>query len=215
MIGVLAFASTNVSIEEVLEVQGKKQQEEIEGAWIGDKYVSEWFNAFKVSLLTAVGEFPDDLPLYRFLDWIIFTLCIVFNLIVLFNLLIAIVSENLTRIQENWEQTSYKEKVVTICHLQDTLFGRRRKLRNPNELIFIAQEIQSADLDQKEKMLSSEFSSLKSEIKRLHDELSAFRLANNEEMTALRSAISGTTKGDKSEDIQRNLQALLQTYDLS
>ena len=148
LIGVLAFASTNVSIEEVLEAQGKKQEEYIEDAWVGEKYLSEWFNAFKVSLLTTVGEFPgDDLPLYRVLDWIIFILCIAFNLIVLFNLLIAIVSENLTRILENWEQTKYKEKVVTICHLQDTLYGYRKKKRDPNELIFIAQEIKSADLD--------------------------------------------------------------------
>ena len=94
-----------------------------------------------------MGQFTEDLPNYRFLDWIIFTLCIIFNLIVLFNLLIAIVSDTFTRIKDNWQQTSYKEKVLTICYLQDTLLGRIKKDPNPNELIFIAQEIKSIDTD--------------------------------------------------------------------
>ena len=45
LIGVLAFASTNVSIEEALEAKSKKDQEVIENAYEGKKGISEWYDA--------------------------------------------------------------------------------------------------------------------------------------------------------------------------
>lgn len=151
LIGVVAFASTVVSINEVLEVQGKKEPVVIpEDANWYDRYATEWVEAMKVQFLTVVGQFTEDLPLYRTGDWVIFILALVINLIVLFNLLIAIVSETYTTIQENWEKTSYKEKALTICQLQDTLLGFWESKSNPNELVFVAKEIESSEADSEE-----------------------------------------------------------------
>ena len=45
LIGVLAFSSTNVSIEEVLRIQGLKEREVNEDAWFIEKYFGGWFDA--------------------------------------------------------------------------------------------------------------------------------------------------------------------------
>ena len=45
LVGVLAFSSTNISIEEVLKVQGKKERVVSEDTWFGEKYFGEWFDA--------------------------------------------------------------------------------------------------------------------------------------------------------------------------
>ena len=103
LIGVVAFASTVVSIDEILRIQGKKEARVIsdDADWY-DLYAVGWVEAIKSQMLTVVGQFTDDLPLYRNGDWVIFILALVINLIVLFNLLIAIVSETYDNIRENW-----------------------------------------------------------------------------------------------------------------
>ena len=50
-------------------------------------------------------------------------------------------SETFNEVKADWKWISYKEKVLTICHLQDTLLGLIKPLKNPNELIFIAKEL--------------------------------------------------------------------------
>ena len=99
------------------------------------------------------------MPLYRTGDWIIFILALVINLIVLFNLLIAIVSETFTRILENWEKTSYKEKTTTICQLQDTILGVEmlQMDENPNELVFVAKQIETSGEDGAENQIAQQF----------------------------------------------------------
>ena len=103
-IGMLGFASAFLAIGEVLKFKGKKEFEIVaEDAIWYEKYAGDWVEAFKVSLLTVFGQFTEDLPLYRPLDWVIFILCIIVNLIIIFNILIAIVSDTFTRFKENWE----------------------------------------------------------------------------------------------------------------
>ena len=48
LIGVLAFSSTNVSIEEVLKIQEKKERVVNEDAWFVERYFGEWFDAIKM-----------------------------------------------------------------------------------------------------------------------------------------------------------------------
>lgn len=62
--------------------------------------------------MTALGEFDENLAVYRETDWLVFMLCAIFNIILLLNLLIAIISETFTRISEKRTETSYKEKVL-------------------------------------------------------------------------------------------------------
>ena len=188
LIGVLAFASTVVSIEEILRIQGKKEAVIIpdDADWY-ERYASGWVEAIKSQMLTVVGQFTEDLPLYRTGDWIIFILALVINLIVLFNLLIAIVSETYDNIKANWEEERYKEKTSTICQLQDTILGYRKMDENPNELIFVAKMIETIG-DEEENQIGKQFTVLQKKLSRdLDNKLFAFKVAITKELRALRN----------------------------
>ena len=144
MLGVLAFASAFIQIDQINIIDGRVELAEHSGDWV-DKYFSMYNLAFKDSILTIFGQFDEDILSYRNGDWIVFLLCVIFNIIVLFNALIAVVSETFAEIKEKWEMTSYKEKATTIQHLQETIFGLRLQAKDPNELVFIAQVIDTVD----------------------------------------------------------------------
>ena len=98
---------------------------------IYEKYLQEYTNALKISFLTALGQFDPKLEVYGESDWIIFILCCIFNIIVLLNLLIAIISETYTEISERKDLTGYKEKVLQIGFMQDSVFGLLKSSPDP------------------------------------------------------------------------------------
>ena len=67
-----------------------------------------------------------------------FLLCAIFNIILLLNLLIAIISETYTRVSESRVEAGYKEKVYQMSLMQDTVYGFKKIIPDPNELIFVA-----------------------------------------------------------------------------
>ena len=62
------------------------------------------------------------------------------------NLLIAIISETFANIVAEQVTNSYKEKARQVSLIQDTLLGMYKTPSNPNDLIFIAKPISSADI---------------------------------------------------------------------
>ena len=105
--------------------------------------------AWQKSFLTALGDFDSNLEFYREGDWLIFFLCCIFNIILLLNLLIAIISETFATISESSTANSYKEKVLQMEEMQDTIFGLYRRWKNKpdfNELLFIAKVQTSEEL---------------------------------------------------------------------
>ena len=115
MLGVLAFASAFLQVDIIMIKQEKVDAPEIpEDANWYDKYVGFYNLALKDSILTALGQFDENILDYRDGDWVIFLVCLIFNVIVLLNVLIAVVSETFAEIKEKWEMTSYREKAVTI-----------------------------------------------------------------------------------------------------
>ena len=88
--------------------------------------------------MTALGEFDGNVEFYREMDWFVWFLCTIFNLVLLFNLLIAIISKTFEEIDGSAEQTGYKEKVIQIRNLQDSMLGYWHDTPNPTKLIFLA-----------------------------------------------------------------------------
>ena len=96
--------------------------------------------------MTNLGEFPNELDLYRETDWFVFFLCAVFNMLVLLNLLIAIISKTHETVSETEHESAYKEKVLQIRYLQDSIYGGIKAKFNPMEFIFVANPIDSSEL---------------------------------------------------------------------
>ena len=66
LIGVLAFASTFLSIEQVLQIQGKIQHRIVANDDdFYELYLTDWVLAVQKSILTAVGDFSGDVEHYR------------------------------------------------------------------------------------------------------------------------------------------------------
>ena len=146
LIGVIAFADAFESIERIMIINGKMTAPEVDpDANYYEKYAKTYVANWQKSFLTALGEFDDNLGDYREIDWFVFLLCAIFNIILLLNLLIAIISETYTRVSESRVEAGYKEKVYQMSLMQDTVYGFKKIIPDPNELIFVAQVMEQIE----------------------------------------------------------------------
>ena len=156
LIGVIAFADAFESIERILYLTGaicegeddpaecKQEQEELlsmDGTWY-ENYASSYVKNWQKSFLTALGEFDDNLDKYREIDWLVFLLCAIFNIILLLNLLIAIISETYARVSDSRVEAGFKEKVYQMSLMQDSIYGFKKDVSDPNEIIFVAKVLE-------------------------------------------------------------------------
>ena len=81
-----------------------------------------YLHALQTSLTICLGDFTLlDIKGLRGIDWILFILCTFLLLILMLNLLIAIISDTYTKISQNDNEISYKEKAIVVAGMQDTL----------------------------------------------------------------------------------------------
>lgn len=120
----------------------------------------------------ALGDFAIDLDNYREQDYFVFFICCIFNIILLFNLLIAIISKTFEDVSEAQIQMGYKEKVKQIKSLQDSLYGFKKAIYNPMELLFVVSVI-SGD-EEKELDVPTQLGELSKKIDTMKDELKNF-----------------------------------------
>ena len=154
-IGVLAFTDAFLSVESLYAYRtdsaikrGEIGLNMADGPYF-DVVFRPYFDSFRKSFLVALGEFGEYPDL---MDWpeghfLIFMLCCLFNLIVLLNLLIAIISETFTTILASAEQTGYKEKAVQMTYMMESVFGLFKADTDHNELIFVAKNIASEQIE--------------------------------------------------------------------
>ena len=103
--------------------------------------------ALQTSLSICLGDFTMlDIKSLRGIDWILFTLCAFLLLILMLNLLIAIISDTFTKINQNGNEISYKEKAIVVAGMQDTLKYCLKAKIDHNERLFVAKVIESEDL---------------------------------------------------------------------
>ena len=107
-IGIMAFADAFLSIESVLVIQEKITVPPVDSdADFYELYFSRFVAAWQRSFMTALGDFDENLDLYREGDWLVFLICCFFNVIVMLNLLIAIISETFAIINAEQVNNTY------------------------------------------------------------------------------------------------------------
>ena len=152
IIGVFAFADAFLSIDEIMFINGDRERgEENPNATMYEKYGQQYVQSWQRSFLISLGEFDENMEFYRESDWLVFFICCIFNIILLLNLLIAIISETYETISTAAVANSYKEKVLQMEEMQDSIFGFFRRFKAPidsNELLFIAKVQTSDELQQ-------------------------------------------------------------------
>ena len=152
LIGVMAFSDAFKSIEKKLQIRGKLPATDFgEDPSAYDRYLKQYVNSWQKSYRTMLGDFDPNVEFYEENDWVVFFICTIFNIILLLNLLIAIISQTFENISETALETGYKEKVIQMCIMQDTVFGMMlwNQKDDPVELAFIAKVISQTDAEEK------------------------------------------------------------------